>query len=111
MSRKNSLFYIFYLCLQPPKAIFFFLLLIFLPSEDKFFFVGLVDIILHKNCTHNLGGFVACDGNRFRKQFMKNKRRDHCEQFKAKVFLAATKGDRTMAELAGEFDVHPNKIA
>jgi len=42
---------------------------------------------------------------------MKNKRRNHSAQFKAKVALAAAKGDRTIAELASEFDVHPNQIA
>ena len=41
---------------------------------------------------------------------MKNKRRNHSAQFKAKVALAAAKGDKTIAELAGEFDVHPNQI-
>ena len=42
---------------------------------------------------------------------MKNKRRNHTAQFKAKVALAAAKGDKTIAELASEFDVHPNQIA
>jgi putative transposase len=42
---------------------------------------------------------------------MKNKRRNHSAQFKAKVALAAAKGDKTIAELASEFDVHPNQIA
>ena len=42
---------------------------------------------------------------------MKNKRRNHSAQFKAKVALAAVKSDRTIADLASEFDVHPNQIA
>ena len=42
---------------------------------------------------------------------MKNKRRNHSAQFKAKVALAADKGDKTIAELASEYEVHPNQIA
>ena len=42
---------------------------------------------------------------------MKNKRRNHSAQLKAKVALAAAKGDKTISELASEFDVHPNQIA
>ena len=38
-------------------------------------------------------------------------RRNHTPAFKAKVALAALKNDRTMAQLAGQFDVHPNQIA
>ena len=41
---------------------------------------------------------------------MKRKSRNHSSIFKAKVALAAVKGDRTMAELAEQFDVHPNQI-
>jgi transposase len=37
-------------------------------------------------------------------------RRNHTPAFKAKVALAALKGDRTLAELAQAFDVHPNQI-
>ncbi len=37
-------------------------------------------------------------------------RRNHAPAFKAKVALAAIKGDRTVAELAEQFDVHPNEI-
>jgi len=41
---------------------------------------------------------------------MKNKRRNHSAQFKAKVALAAAKGDKTIAELTSEYQVHPNQI-
>jgi len=37
-------------------------------------------------------------------------RRNHSPAFKAKVALAAVKGDRTLAQLAEHFDVHPNQI-
>ena len=37
-------------------------------------------------------------------------RRNHTPAFKARVALAAIKGDRTLAELAEQFDVHPNQI-
>ena len=37
-------------------------------------------------------------------------RRNHTPVFKAKVALAAIKGDRTLAQLAEQFDVHPNQI-
>lgn len=41
---------------------------------------------------------------------MSRKRRNHSNAFKAKVALAAVKGDRTMAELAEQFQIHPNQI-
>lgn len=41
---------------------------------------------------------------------MRRKRRNHSSAFKAKVALAAIKEDRTLAELAQQFDVHPNQI-
>jgi len=37
-------------------------------------------------------------------------RRNHTPAFKAKVALAAVKGDRTIAQLADQFDVHPNQV-
>src|ERR1700709_2272492 len=37
-------------------------------------------------------------------------RRNHTPAFKAKVALAAVKGDRMLAQLAEHFDVHPNQI-
>ncbi len=37
-------------------------------------------------------------------------RRNHSPAFKAKVALAAIKGERTIAQLADQFDVHPNQI-
>ena len=37
-------------------------------------------------------------------------RRNHTPAFKAKVALAAIKGDRTLSDLAEQFDVHPNQI-
>jgi transposase len=37
-------------------------------------------------------------------------RRNHSPAFKAKVALAAIKGEKTLAELAEQFDVHSNQI-
>jgi transposase-like protein len=37
-------------------------------------------------------------------------RRNHSPAFKAKVALAALKGEKTLAELAQQFDVHANQI-
>ena len=37
-------------------------------------------------------------------------RRNHTATFKAKVALAAIKGEKTLAELAEQFDLHANQI-
>ena len=41
---------------------------------------------------------------------MAGKRKVHTPPFKAQVALAALKGDRTVNELAGQYDVHPTLI-
>ncbi len=37
-------------------------------------------------------------------------RRNHSPAFKAKVAVAAIKGEKTLSELSQQFDVHPNQI-
>ncbi len=37
-------------------------------------------------------------------------RRTHSSQLKAKVALEAVAGDKTLAEIAQKYDVHPNQI-
>ena len=39
----------------------------------------------------------------------KRARRNHAPAFKAKVALAAIKGAGTLAQIAEQFDVHPNQ--
>lgn len=41
---------------------------------------------------------------------MVSMRKQYEASFKAKVALEATKGEKTMAQLADEFGVHPNQI-
>ena len=42
---------------------------------------------------------------------MTRKRRQHSGQFKFKVALEASKGLKTLNELAGEYNVHPNQVS
>src|ERR1700722_6607358 len=44
------------------------------------------------------------------RRMTKRARRNHTSAFKAKVALAAIKGEKTLAELAQQFDVHPNDL-
>jgi len=41
----------------------------------------------------------------------KRLRRNHTPAFKAKVALAAVRGEKTIVELRQQFDVHPNQIS
>jgi transposase len=40
----------------------------------------------------------------------RRQRRNHSSVFKAKVAVAALKGDKTVAERSEQFEVHPNQI-
>ena len=42
---------------------------------------------------------------------MRRKRRVFGGEFRAKVALAAVKGDKTLAQLADQFEVHPNQVS
>lgn len=42
---------------------------------------------------------------------MSNKRRNHSPEFKAKVALAAAKGDKTTAELVSQYGIHSSLIS
>jgi transposase len=50
------------------------------------------------------------DGRRAGETRSRRPRRNHAPAFKAKVALAAMRGETTLAELAQPFDVHSNQI-
>jgi transposase len=50
---------------------------------------------------------MACESG---ETMSRRPRRNHTPVFKARVALAAVKGDRTLAQLAEQFDVHANQI-
>ena len=41
---------------------------------------------------------------------MKKERKQHSAAFKAKVAMEAVKGERTLNELAGQFELHPTQV-
>ena len=41
---------------------------------------------------------------------MRRKRRNQSPSFKAKLAIAALKGDKTIAELSQQFDIHANQV-
>lgn len=41
---------------------------------------------------------------------MRRPRRTHSPEFKAKVAVAALRGDKTLADLAEQYDIHPVQI-
>jgi transposase len=53
------------------------------------------------------GGMIAASEE---KTMTRRLRRNHSPAFKAKVAVAAIKGEKTLIELAQGFDVHPNQI-
>ena len=52
---------------------------------------------------------MICPGN-MENHMSRRSRRNHSPAFRAKVALAALKGDKTLSELATQFDVHPTQI-
>jgi transposase-like protein len=45
-----------------------------------------------------------------RKEVPLGKRRTYDDNFKARVALEAIKGEKTISEIAGQYEVHPNQI-
>ena len=59
----------------------------------------------------NLLLLEAQDTREKERSMARRSRRTHSAAFKAKVALAAVAGDKTLGELAQQFEVHPTQIA
>jgi transposase len=55
---------------------------------------------------HNCGWKAEYRSN----SMTKRTRRNHSGNFKAKVALAALRGDKTLTEIAQHYEVHPNQV-
>src|SRR3954471_12522965 len=65
-----------------------------------------------RSCSRNCREFLpdsGQDGCGKGETMTRRPRRNHTPAFKSKVALAAVKGEKTLAELAQQFDVHPNQ--
>jgi transposase len=58
-------------------------------------------------CLPDSGHGCACESGANDEQTTET---DHSPAFKAKVAIAAIKGERTIAQIAEQFDVHPNQV-
>jgi len=65
-----------------------------------------------RHISGTIGAWASDDAGKRTEKMTKRTRRTHSAAFKAKVALAAAvKSERRLAELAQQFDVHPNRIA
>ena len=57
-----------------------------------------------------MGRNLRCISLQYDKEVQLRKRKTYDDNFKARVALEAIKGERTISEIAGQFEVHPNQI-
>ena len=53
---------------------------------------------------------LRCISLQYDKEVQLRKRKTYDDNFKTRVALEAIKGERTISEIAGQFEVHPNQI-